>query len=79
MPSSAQRIGSSRYLRSVLAAAASTTGVDGDDLRAKADARIAKDPAWAVGLRPMLLEIRGMPGPKRAEAYAKLVAAIEAP
>ena len=42
-------------------------------------AKIAKDPAWAVGLRPMLFEIRGLPGPKRAEAYAKLVAAIEAP
>jgi type 1 glutamine amidotransferase len=67
------------YLRSVLAAAAAKTGANGDDLRAKADAKIAKDPAWATGLRPMLLEIRGMPGPKRAEAYAKVVAAIEAP
>jgi hypothetical protein len=63
----------------VLAAAAAKTGANGDDLRAKADAKIAKDPAWATGLRPMLLEIRGMPGPKRAEAYAKVVAAIEAP
>ena len=33
--------------------------------------------AWATGLRPMLLELRGMQPPARAEAYAKVIAEIE--
>jgi type 1 glutamine amidotransferase len=64
------------YLRSVVAAAAAT-GRDADDLRSKADARISKDSAWAVGLRPMLLELRAMLPPERAEAYGRVVAEIE--
>jgi len=48
-------------------------------LRAKADAKIAKDAAWAVGLRPMLLEIRGLKPEGRAAAYAKVIAEIEKP
>ncbi|MFN9954929.1 MAG: ThuA domain-containing protein, partial [bacterium] len=37
------------YLRSVVAAAAAVTKADADALRAKADAKIAKDAAWAAG------------------------------
>ena len=65
------------YLRSVIAAAAAATGKDADDLLAQADAKIAKDPAWALGLRPMLLEIRGQPPQARAEAYAKVLAELQ--
>lgn len=65
------------YLRSVVAAAAAATGKNADDLRARADAKIAKSAAWATGLRPMLLELRGMQPPARAEAYAKVIAEIE--
>ena len=65
------------YLRSVVAAAAAATGKNADDLRARADAKIAKSAAWATGLRPMLLELRGMQPPARSEAYAKVIAEIE--
>jgi type 1 glutamine amidotransferase len=64
------------YLRSVVAAAASATGRDVDELVARAEARIARDADWAVGLRPMLLEIRGMGSEERAAAYAKVLAEI---
>ena len=67
------------YLRSVVAAAAAATKADADALRAKADAKIAKDGAWATGLRPMLLEIRGMKPEDRAAAYAKVIAEVEQP
>jgi len=67
------------YLRSVVAAAAAVTKADADALRAKADAKIAKDAAWAAGLRPMLLEIRGMKPEDRAAAYAKVIAEVEQP
>jgi len=67
------------YLRSVVAAAAAATGKNADELRAAADAKIAKNAAWATGLRPMLLELRGMQPPARAEGYAKVIAEIEKP
>jgi type 1 glutamine amidotransferase len=67
------------YLRSVIAAAAAATGGDADDLLAKADAKIAADPAWATSLRPMLVEIRGMKPDARAAAYAKLLTKIGNP
>jgi hypothetical protein len=67
------------YLRSVIAAAAAATGGDADDLLAKADAKIAADPAWATSLRPMLVEIRGMKPDARAAAYAKLLTEIGNP
>lgn len=67
------------YLRSVVAAAAAATGADADALRAKADAKIANDAAWAAGLRPMLLELRGLKPEDRAAAYAKVLAEIEKP
>jgi len=67
------------YLRSVIAAAAAAGGADADALLARADKRIAADAAWATGLRPMLLEIRGLKPEARAEAYAKVRAAIDAP
>jgi hypothetical protein len=67
------------YLRSVVAAAAAATQADADALRARADAKIARDAGWAVGLRPMLLEIRGLKREERAVAYAKVIAEIEKP
>ena len=69
------------YLRSVVAAAAAATGndTDADALRAKADAKIAKDTAWATGLRPMLLELRSLKPEDRAAAYAKVIAEIDKP
>jgi len=67
------------YLRSVVAAAAAATGKNADDLRAKADAKIARAGGWATGLRPMLLELRGMKPDARADAYAKVIAEIEKP
>ena len=67
------------YLRSVVAAAAAATQADAAALRGKVDAKIAKDPTWAVGLRPMLLELRGRKPEERAAAYAQVIAAIEKP
>jgi hypothetical protein len=69
------------YLRSVVAAATAATGndPDADALRAKADAKIAKDTAWATGLRPMLLELRSLKPEDRAAAYAKVIAEIDKP
>jgi type 1 glutamine amidotransferase len=67
------------YLRSAVAAAAAATGKNADDLLAKADARIARDAAWATGLRPMLLELRNVKPGDRAEAYAKVIAAVAQP
>ncbi|NBT12135.1 MAG: ThuA domain-containing protein [Planctomycetia bacterium] len=67
------------YVRSVVAAAAAAGSLDADALRAKADAKITKDQAWAVGLRPMLLELRSLKPEERGAAYAKVVAEIEKP
>ncbi len=67
------------YLRSVLAVAANALGKNPDNYRVKADAKIAADPTWATGLRPMLLEIREMKPPARAETYTKLIDEIEKP
>ena len=67
------------YLRSVVAAAAAATKADADALRAKADAKIAKDASWATGLRPMLLELRALKPEDRAAGYAKVIAEIEKP
>ena len=65
------------YLRSVVAAAAAATGADHDALRAKADAKIAAAAGWAVGLRPKLLELRGMKPDDRKDAYGGVIAEIE--
>ena len=65
--------------RHVTGAAAAVTGKNGDDLRAAADAKIARNATWATGLRPMLLELRGLQPPARAEAYTKVIAEIEKP
>lgn len=65
------------YLRSVLAAAAALTGSDHDALRARADAKIAADPAWAVGLRPQLLKLRTMRPEEAKAAFPALIAEIE--
>ena len=65
------------YLRSVLAAAAALTGSAHDALRARADAKIAADPAWAVGLRPQLLKLRTMRPEEAKAAFPALIAEIE--
>jgi type 1 glutamine amidotransferase len=61
------------YVRSVIAAACDATGHNPDDLLAKADGTIARDPQWALGLRPQLLEIRGLKPEDRAAAYRKVL------
>ena len=67
------------YVRSAVAAAAIVVNKNTDDLLAKANAKIAASPAWATGLRPMLLEIRGPKPADPAAVLAKLVAEIEKP
>jgi hypothetical protein len=67
------------YLRSVAAAAATVMGKDGDQLRAKAEAKIAADASWAAGLRPLLLELRSLEPAARPAAYARVIAEIEKP
>ena len=63
----------------MIAAAAAATNGDADSLLAKADAKIAKDPAWATSLRPMLVEIRGMKPDARTAAFAKVLTELEKP
>ena len=65
------------YLRSVVAAAAAATNGDADSLLAKADAKIAKDPAWATSLRPMLLDIRNLKPDVRTATYEKVIAELK--
>jgi len=65
------------YLRSAVAAAAAAVGKDADELRAKADAKIAAAPQWAEGLRPTLLELRSLAPENRGPVYAKVLAEIE--
>jgi type 1 glutamine amidotransferase len=65
------------YLRSVLVVAAEAAKKDHDALRAQADAKIAADPSWAVGLRPQLLAIRSMQPDEAKQACAMLIAEIE--
>ena len=50
---------------------------DHDALRAQADAKIAADPSWAVGLRPQLLAIRSMQPDEANKACVALIAEIE--
>lgn len=64
------------YLRSAVVAAAAATGKDADELLAQTVTKIAKDPAWAVGLRPRLLELRGIAADARKAAYEKLLAEV---
>ena len=60
------------YLRSVVAAAASATGANADDMLAKATAKIARDPGWAMALRPMLVKLREADAAGRSELYTTL-------
>jgi len=72
-------------LRAVLSAAASAASggdaakatAEAERLSAKADARIAADPGFARGLRPLLAEARAADGQARAAIYAKVLAALE--
>jgi type 1 glutamine amidotransferase len=66
-------------LRSVAAAAAHVMGRDGDQLRARAEAKIAANPSWAAGLRPLLEEVRALDPAARPPSYARLIAEIEKP
>ncbi|MFM8497962.1 MAG: ThuA domain-containing protein [Planctomycetia bacterium] len=67
------------YVRSVVAAAAAATSTNADDLRAKADAKITKDPTWATRLRPLLLELRSLAPDARGPVYEKVLTEIEKP
>lgn len=71
------------YVRSAAAAAAAVVNKNADDLLAKANAKIAANPAWAASQRPLLLEIRGPvrgSGPAdRTAVLTQLVAEIEKP
>lgn len=67
------------YVRSVVAAAAAATGTNADDLRAKADAKITKDPTWATRQRPLLLELRSLAPDARGPVYEKVLTEIEKP
>jgi len=63
------------YLRGVVAAAG---GEQVDALRARVDARIAREPGWAVGLRPRMLVLRSLPAEARSAATAALLAEVMA-
>ena len=67
-------------------AAAAAAGAGGDaakataeaeKLCAKADAKCASNPGWAMAMRPMLLEIRNADAAARMAAYAKVVAELD--
>ena len=66
-------------LRSAIAAAGTIPGRNTDDLLARAQAKIARDPAWATSLRPMLIELGSTRHDQRAAAYDKLIAEIQRP
>lgn len=66
------QVQAAEYLRSVVAAAASATGANADEMLAKATAKIARDPGWAVALRPMLLKLREADPAGRSELYTTL-------
>jgi hypothetical protein len=65
------------YLRSVVAACAEAMGLDHDALRAKADAKVAADPGFALGLRPKLVGLRELKPDDRKAVYEELVREIE--
>ena len=71
------------YVRSAVAAAAVVVNKNADDLLAKANAKIAANPAWAASQRPLLLGIRGPVGGSgpadRTAVLTQLVAEIEKP
>jgi type 1 glutamine amidotransferase len=67
------------YVRSAAATAAVVLNKNCDDFLSKANAKILASPAWATGLRPMLLEIRGPTPADRAAVLTKLVTEIEKP
>jgi uncharacterized protein len=67
------------YVRSAVAAAAAVVNKNTDDLLAKANAKIAANPAWAASQRPLLLEIRGPKPADRTAVLTQLVAEIEKP
>lgn len=64
------------YLRSVIAAVPDLGTEERAALAAAAEAKIAADPTWALGLRPMLVELRGAEPPDRAEGYGRVLTAI---
>ena len=64
------------YLRSVIAAVPGLTAAERSALATAADAKIAADSAWAMGLRPLVGELRGLEPAKRAAVYDRVLAAI---
>jgi len=64
-------------VRSAIPAAAAASGRAVDELRGKAEAKIAKDAAWAEGLRPLLFDLRH--SEDRGPALAALVAELDKP
>ena len=67
------------FVRSAVAAAAAASGGNADELRAKADAKIAADPAWAAGQRPGLEPLRALPAAARADGYKRLLGELDGP
>ncbi|MFN7812723.1 MAG: ThuA domain-containing protein [Planctomycetia bacterium] len=63
-------------VRSAIPAAAAASGRPADELRARAEAKIAGDAAWAPGLRPLLLDLRFG---DRGKALAAFVTEIDKP
>lgn len=63
-------------VRSAIPAAAAASGRTVEELRAKAEAKIAKDAGWADGLRPLLFDLRHG---KRGPALAAFVAELDKP
>jgi len=61
---------------SAIPAAAAARGRPAAELRARAEAKITKDAAWADGLRPLLVDLRFG---DRAKSLAALVAEIDTP
>jgi uncharacterized protein len=61
---------------SAIPAAAAASGRPAEELRAKAEAKIARDAAWADGLKPLLFDLRHG---DRAKSLAALVAEIDTP
>lgn len=64
-------------VRSAIPAAAAASGRTVDELRGKAEAKIAKDAAWAEGLRPLLFDLRH--AEDRRRPLAALVAELDKP
>lgn len=66
------------YLRSVIAAVPGITAAERSALATAAEAKLAADPAWAMGLRPLLGELRSLEPAERKIVYDRVIAALHA-